>query len=867
VEDEVAFHLEMRRRELEARGWSPAAARAEAERIFGDVTAITRDCLTIDARRARKRERREEFMRLIHDLRLAARSLRRSPAFTSVALLCFALGIGVAATILSAVNGVLLRALPYPRADELVAIYAAAPERDMHGINISYPDFLSWRDQSHTFTNVGIWTWTSHTLSGEGRGDAEQVYGAGVSPELFPALGVHPMLGRGFAPDEGPVSRARVVLLGHDLWRRRYGGDRAILGQAITIDAQPYTVVGVMPPDFSFPDQGQLWVPFDLDEWGDGRGNRGYAGAIARMKPGVTLEQARADLDVISRQLQQQYPEDNFGWEAEAIPLRDDLVGDLRRPLLVFLGAVGLVLLMACVNVANLLLARGATRRREVAVRVALGAGRRGVVRHVLLESVLLAIGGGVLGALLATQGVRLFRLAFPDGVPFYISLKLDATTLLATSVLAVLVGALAAVIPALRTGHLDVATSLREGGRGDVGGARVGRTRSGLVVAQVALAVIVLIGAMLLVRSYRSLRGTDLGFTTDGVLTARVSLPPGAYDAPERRGQFWTRLFSELAEQPDVEHVGSANGIPFSGWNVKATFSIEGRPAPRRGEELDVHYQWVSPEYFEAIGVPLLRGRMFTRADRDSAVHIGVINETLARQEFPGIDPVGKRLKQGTVDARAPWVTIIGVVGEFRHYRLPEPMGPAIYFPMLAEPAYGQTLAIRTRGDVGEAATRLRATLRAIDPAVPAYQVRSLSEVVTRSLWRPRLQGQVLGVFAVLALVLAAAGIYGVTSYAVAQRAREIGVRMALGATRRRVAGLVVAQAAKLALLGVTIGIAFAAVFARLVGALLHGITATDPVTFLAVPAALAIVAVMASLIPALRAMRVDPAVAMRAE
>ncbi len=502
-----------------------------------------------------------------------------------------------------------------------------------------------------------------------------------------------------------------------------------------------------------------------------------------------------------------------------------------------------------------------------MAVRVALGAGRRRVVRHVLLESLLLGAGGGVLGALLATQGVRLLRLAFPDGVPFYIALEIDATTLVATTLLSMLVGALAAVIPALRTGDLDVAASLREGGRGDVGGTRVGRTRSGLVVAQVALAVVVLIGAMLLVRSYRALLGTDLGFSTEGVLTARVSLPPAAYDAAERRGQFWTRLFAEVAAEPGVEHVGSANGIPFSGWDVQATFSIEGRPAPRQGEELDVHYQWVSPEYFDAIGVPLVRGRMFTRADRDTTAHIAVINETFARREFAGIDPVGKRFKQGGVDSSSPWFTIIGVVGEFRHYRLPQPMGPAIYFPMLAQPAYSQTLAIRTRGDLGEAATRLRATLRALDPSVPAYQVRSLGDVVTRSLWRPRLQGQVLGVFAVLALVLAAAGIYGVTSYAVAQRAREIGVRLALGATRRRVAGMVLGHAARLALIGVTIGAAIAAVLVRLVGALLHGVTATDPLTFIAVPATLAIVAVLASFIPALRAMRVDPAVTMRAE
>jgi putative ABC transport system permease protein len=865
VDDEVSFHLEMRRSELEARGWPPGSARAEAERIFGDVGAITNACLTIDERRRKRRARREELGDMMHDLHMAARSLLRTPAFTIIAVVCIALGIAVTTTIFSAVNGVLLQPLPYPRAERLVALYSGMPDQGLHGANISYPDFLSWRDETESFTSIGIWTWTTHTLSGEG--DAERVDGAGLSPELLPLLGVRPLLGRVFSPDEDPTSRARVVILGHDLWRRRYGGDSAIVGRGIIIDQQPYTVIGVMPPRFSFPERGQLWVPFNLDDWGEGRGNRGYAGAIGRLAPGATLESARADLATLSSRLQREYPRDSFGWVAEALSLREDLVGPLRRALLVFVGAVALVLLISCANVANLMLARGAARQREVAVRVALGAGRGRVVRQVLTESVLLALAAGALGTLLAGYGVQLLRLAFPDDPPFYISLRLDAMALAFTLVLSTLVGIVAGAVPALRATRIDLGGALREGGRGDVGG-RGARIRNALVVAEIALAVVLLVSATLLVRSYRALLSTDLGFDTRGILAARVSLPPAKYDTPEKRLAFWDELHARLRRHPGIERVGSANGTPFSGWDVQAGYSIEGRPAPRQGEELIVHYQWVTPDYFAAIGVPLLRGRMLSPADRDSDAHIAVINEVLARREFAGQDPIGKRMKVGEVDSKEPWITVVGVVGEFRHYRLPQPMGPAMYYPMLAYPAYTQTLAIRTRAvDPLQLEETIRQTLRSLDPDVPAYQVRSFEQVVARSLWQQRLQSQVLGAFSALALLLAAAGIYGVISYVVAQRTRELGVRVALGATKGRLVRLVVGQAARMAIFGISIGLVVALAVTRALETLLYGVTTHDVATFAGVPLVLGAVALMASLLPAFRATRIDPATAMRAE
>ena len=866
VDDELDFHLEMRSRELAAAGLPPERARAEAARAFGDLREIRDACITIDRRRLRNAERRQGRADMIQDLRFAARSLSRSPSFTVMALVCVALGVAVATTIFGAVNGILLRPLPYRDADRLVAIYARLADKNEHGVNVSYPDFLSWRDENRAFEGVGLWTWTTHTLSGDG--EAERVEGAGVTAALFPLLGVRPLLGRTFTPEDELPGKDRVIVLGHGLWQRRFGGARDIVGRAITVDGASYTVIGVMPPRFAFPQRGHAWVPFPNDEWREGRSNRGYAGAIARLKPGVTLERAQADLDVISRRLARAYPKDNLGWDAEAIAMRDDLVGELRRPLLVFLGAVGLVLLIACANVANLMLARGAGRQREIAIRVALGAGRARVVRQVLAESLLLALAGGAAGALAARWGVRLIAAAFPDEVPFYIVLGVDP--LVATFAVAVsLVAGLAfGFLPALRATEVDLSHSLRDGGRGDVGGARSARLRALLVVSEIALAVVLAAGATLLVRSYRALTGTTLGFDTRGILSARVSLPPARYGDAERRRVFWEQLHERVRAVPGVEIVGSAGGVPFSGWDLQASFHVDGRPAAKQGEELVAHYQSVSPGYFRAIGVPLVRGRMLASADRDSSVRVAVINEALARREFPGQDPVGRRLKVGDADSRDPWYTIVGVVGDFRHYRLPRPMGPAVYFPLLARPSYSQTLVIRTGlADPASIEGVVRAAIRALDPDVPAYQVQTFERMVSRSLWQPRLHGQVLGTFAALALLLAVVGVYGVISYAVAERAREFGVRMALGASRRQVMALVVRQGARLAALGAGIGLAAALALSRVVEALLHDVTATDPATFVAVPLGLAAVAVLASCVPALRATRVDPAVAIRGE
>ena len=870
VDDELRFHLEMRVQDLVARGVAAGEARAEAMRTFGDVGTVRDECVIIDERRTRRVHRSEVIRLMWQDVRFAARALRKAPGFTIAALLCIALGIGVTTTIFSAVESILIRPLPYADADRLIAIYSANEKLGARGANIAYPDYVSWRDDSRSFEGVGMWTWTTHALSGGcgtgGACEAERVEGAAVTPNLFPLLGVRPLLGRGFLDGEDRPGTNRVILLSHGLWQQRFAGDSSIVGRTSVVDGVPYTIVGVMRPGFSFPDQGRVWVPF-TPQANEGRGNRGYAGAIARLKAGVTFAQAKAELAAISSRLEREFVDDNFGWAADPLSLRDDLTGDLRKPLLVFLGAVGFVFLIACANVANLMLARGATREREIAVRIALGAGRGRIVRQILTESSLLALGGAALGTGLAVLGVRLLRFAFPDDVPFYVVLGLDGTAVAFTVVLAAVTALLFGAAPALRAGDLDLNASLRAGTRGAGGPAR-NRLRGTLVVVEVALSVMLMIGATLLVRSYRALQGTQLGFETKGVLTMRFSLPQAKYREASQRLAFFDQLLARARALPGVEVVGSAQGIPFSGWDVQAGMSIEGRPPASRGEELVAHYQWVSPDYFKTIGVPLVRGRWLTAADRDSLAPVGLINQQLANREFRDTDPIGKRIKIGDTRSGDPWVTVVGVIGDFRHYRLPQPMGPAIYYAYASQPLLTQTLVVRTRlAEPLALAPAIRSIVRELDADVPAYQVKSIDQAIARSLWRQRMQGQVLGVFATLALLLASVGLYGVISYAFAQRTRELGVRVALGATRRDVLTLVIAQGLRLTIVGVVVGVAGALALGRVIGSLLHGVHPNDPFTFVFVPLMLAAVGLLASYVPARRATRVDPLLAMRAE
>jgi putative ABC transport system permease protein len=864
VDDELRFHIESRIAELVARGRSLDEARRSAIADFGDLRGYRDQTLHIDRQYAREARMREWIQSVVADLRYAVRAFARSRAFTAAALVCIALGVSVTTTIFSAVDAILIRPLPYHDADRLIAVYAQDPVRNYFGSNISYPDYVDWRARNRTLSSLAIWTWSSHSLA---NGEAERVEGAEVAANLFATLGVRPLIGRGFLPEEETPGRDRVVILSHGLWQRRFAGDSTIVGRTITMDAAPYTVVGVMPPNFNFPDRGQLWVPFASGAAREVRANRMYAGAIGRLKPGVTFAQAEADLAAVSRALEQQFPDDNRNWAAEPMSLRQALTGDLRRPVLIFLAAVTLVLLIACANVANLMLARGITRSRELALRSALGAGRRRLLRQLLTESALLALTGGALGALASFAGIRLLRFAFPQDVPFYIQLRIDGVALAFALTASLATGLLFGLLPAVRAARVDVNASLREGARtgSDAGRSRL---RSSLVALEIALSVVLMVGASLLIRSYRAYASTELGFAERGVLTARISLPYEQSRARPPRLEFYDRLHARLRAMPGVVAAGSAQGIPFSGWQVQSSAFAEGDPPPQPGTEVDAHFQRITPEFFEAMGVSMVAGRALTAADRDSAAPTVLVNEQLVARLFAGRDPIGRRVKVGSLDSSQPWATIVGVVKDYRNYPLPQPVPPAIYYSYASLPVLNQTVVIRTTApDPHSLVPALRAAVHDLDPAVPIYDVKTMDEAVSRSLWRQRLNGQVLGIFAALALLLATVGIYGVISYAVTQRTREIGVRMALGAGRADVLALVVGQGARVALAGIVIGGLGALALSRVLASLLYEVGPTDPVTFVAVPVLIAGVALLASYLPARRAAKLDAALAIRAE
>jgi len=865
IEDEIEFHLEARIADLIGKGVSPEEARRRAHADFGDARAVREETMAIDQRILRRRRHADWWLDVLRDGRVGLRSLWRTPTFAITAIVCAALGIGVTAAILSATYAILLRPLPYPAAEQLVAVYGENPARGYHGSNISWPDYASWRDDTRTFASIGIWTWTTTTLSDEVN-EAERVYGALVSANLFPTLGVRPMLGRNFRPEEERKGGPLVAILSERLWRQRFGGDSTIIGKRITIDGRPHIVAGVMPPSFHFPDRGDIWLPFVVAPSEEERANREYAGAIGRLKPGITIDQGRADLHAIDATLAREYPE-NLGWRAELTPLRDDLVGDLRQPLRVFVGAVVLVLLLVCADLANLMLARGTLRGREIAVRSALGASRSRLTMQLITESLLISCLGGVVGVGIAAWGIRLLRFAFPDqSPPFYITLSLDLPTLVIVAGLTIITGILFGTLPALRGARPDLNASLREGSRGEGGSLRRSRLRGALVVTEIAVSVVLLVGATLLVRSYRNLAGTSLGFDEHGILSARLTLPSAQFSRPVQVKAFYDELFARLRQLPGVSIVAAAQGIPFSGWNVQAEATVEGAPRPRAGEELIAHYQFVTPDYFKAIGVALVRGRWMTDADRDSLNPVVLVNEQMVQKGFAGRDPIGKRVRMG--GDQQPFATVVGVVHDFRHYRLPEPMGPAVYYPYAMYPARQQSIVIRTtRRDPHSLIGELRNTVRALDPRLALYDVQTFDEVVTRSLWRQRLQGNVVSIFGALSLLLACIGLYGVISYAVAERTREIGVRMALGATRQDVLTLVVWQSGRLIFAGIVIGIVVAIAAVGILDTLLYGIHARDVETFAIVPVFLAAVALGAAFIPARRATQVDPIIAMRAD
>jgi putative ABC transport system permease protein len=804
---------------------------------------------------------------MLQDIRFAIRTLAKAPAFTITAVLCLALGIGVNATIFSCVRAMLLRPFPYQNPDALVAIGEANARRGWHMNTVSYPNFRSWQADNRSLSNVGIYTGTSYNLASSG--GAEFVPGGNVSWTMFRTLGVAPALGRDFKEEEDRVGAPSVIILSDRLWLDRFGGRRDVVGQQVLVDGVKNTVIGVMPPDFEFPSSARAWTTMQMDPMKN-RGNHSWQ-VIGRLKPRVTLDQAQSDLRRIASTLETQYPSSNTGWGVDVQTLRDFQVGNIRPVLLIMMAAVGFVLLIACANVANLLLARATARSKEMAVRVALGAEGWRVVRQLLTESLFVALTGAVLGVAFAFGLLQWIKASILGGIPFWMRFSIDGQVLLFTVAVAVTTGLLFGIVPALQSSNPNLNETLRDSGaRGASAGRARQRLRSSLVVGEVALSLVLLVGAALLIRSFLGLQNIRPGFDADGLLTMRLTLTGPHYDSTYKRFAFWDRFLADVNQRPGIVSAAIANNIPLSGNNNNSFFTIEDQPTPL-GQEPVLENRWVSPRYLETMHIPLRRGRMFTQqewADSGVAGRVAVINEYMANKFWPKGDAIGKRFKFAlATDTLNRWFTIIGVAADIKHRQLTSTPDLQGYMPHRQGGWNTSSIVVRAQGDPAKITNTVLGAIKQADPLLPAYRVMSMDASIARSYWQQALYGKLFGVFAAIAVVLAAVGVYGVISYAVSQRTQEIGVRVALGAQRGDVLRLIVGHGAMLGGLGVAIGLAAGLGVTRFLRTLLYGVSPFDPVSFVGVAVLLTTIALLASYIPARRAARVDPVEALRLE
>ncbi len=819
---------------------------------------------------------------LLQDLRYGARMLWKSPVVSLVAIAALALGIGANTAIFSVVNTVLLRPLPFTEADQLVMVWDTHPLGRKLGydyIPSSNGSFAEFRQQSESFEQMAALDFWTVNLTG--RNEPERIEGTKVSTSLFPLLRAQPMLGRAFTPEEEKQGAAHVVLMSHGLWQRRFGGDANIVGQTVTLDGEQYEVVGVMPPDFTFPQNSglpaffpfaqktDLWTPWVLTD--EQRRNYGshHIAIIGRLKPGRTLPQAQAELTAIARRLEQQHPEELKDFGVTVKPLHEQVIGKSRVAILVLLCVVGFVLLIACANVANLLLARAAARQKEVAIRTALGASRSRVIRQLLTESVLLAFIGGALGVLLAMWGVDLLVALSPGDIPRTGEIGIDARVLAFTFGVSLLTGLIFGLAPALQASSHDLHEALKEGGRGGTTGPRRARVRAALIVSEVALALVLLVGAGLLVRSFFKLRQVSPGYDPENVLTLNTPLPDTRYKEGAQVTAFYERLVERVKALPGVEAVGAISHLPLAGGEELDGFEVEGRPSPESGENAQTaDFRVVTTDYFSAMKIPLLRGRYFTEQDRSDAPGVIIIDETLARRFFPGEDPLGKRINESGSPTPRGFLTIVGVVGGVKHTSLDAEPKPAMYVSYRQSPWSDMTLAVRAGGGrVEDLAAAVRQEVWALDKDQPVARVTTMESLFAKAVAPQRFQMMLVGLFAAVALLLSVVGIYGVMAYAVTQRTHEIGIRMALGAQRSDVFKLLMGQGMAQALVGILLGLAGAFALTRLMSSLLFGVSATDPLTFAGVSVLLASVALLACYVPARRATKVDPMVALRYE
>jgi putative ABC transport system permease protein len=868
VDDELDFHIEMRTRALIARGVPPESARADAVARFGDIDRVNRTCREIGKRRDRTMRNAELLSELRQDIVFAARQMRKRPGFALIAALTLALGIGATTAIFSAVHAVVLR--PFPNIDPDRVMLLGDTWRDEPG-DMSVGNFAAFTARSTAFTALTALRYSSFNLSDGER--PERIIGARVSHGFFDVFQGRPLLGRVFMPEEDVPGRDRVVVLSHRLWRNRFAGDSSLVGKSLRMNASSYTVIGVMTPEFDLTtDSEELWVPIAFTAEQLAEHDDHYLTTYGLLAPGVTQDQARTQLEKIARDLRAEFPKTNSESGVHLQSFVDSLVGNYRPRLYILLGAVAFVLLIACSNVANLLLARGAGRAKEIAIRTALGAGRARIVRQLLTESLLLAIIGGALGLLLAHWSIKLLVARAPLGIPRLDQAALNGPVLAFAIVVACASAIVFGLVPALRTARPNLQSTLKEGGRTDAGASR-DRMRSGLVIAEVALALTLLVGAGLLIRSAIHLQQVPLGFDPSGVMSARLALPPGQYASADAAQRAYERIIEGLRRAPLVQFASASSQAPLGPGGNSNGLIPEGKPVAIESA-IDTRLRIITPGYFETMRIPLRRGRGFTDRDIAGAQRVMIVNETLARLAFPGEDPLGKRMiccEGGPDDLR--WKTIVGIAADTR-FRGPSVEAlPEFYLPMAQIPPEAwewnqrmMTIVARTTGDPAQLVTALRAAVAAVDPMLPIYDIATMDERLGRSLAQSRFNTLLLAALGAIGLLLSVVGLYGVLAYLVAQRSHEIGIRMALGATARDVLVLVGRQGMTLVIAGIVLGLGAAIIATRLLRELLFGVTATDPLTFAVVALVLIIAGLLASIIPARRATRVDPTRALNA-
>ena len=875
IVEELSQHLEEEYERAVCSGASEDEARRQVLEELNTPTLLGRELKHVERRGSQElitsgdQRNVNVFADLMQDIRYALRMLAKNPAFTAIAIVALALGIGANSAIFSVVNAVLLRPLPFKHPEQLVMLWENASHMGFPQNTPSPANFLDWQKQSQSFTGMAAMAERSFNLTGVG--EPERLDGRRVSANLFDLLGVPAALGRTFVPDDDRPG-THVVVLSYSLWQRRFGSDPEIIGRALALNGESYTIIGVVPRFVQLPGfenrKDQLWMPIAFPpEEAAQRGNH-FLEVIARLKSGVTLKQAQAEMETIAARLAGQYPDDNTRIGAVVVPLHEQVVGDMKPALLVLLGAVAFVLLISCANVANLLLARAAVRQKEIALRLAIGASRARLTRQFLTESVLLALFGAGFGLLLALAGIRILKTFIPSTISQVDAITIDARVLMFTALLAVITGIAFGIAPAIHGSHLNLNDTLKEGGRDSSGGRKGNRARGLLVIGEVAVSFVLLVGAGLLINSFLHLRNLDPGFRVDHLLTMKVDLSEVKYPDRDRRAAFFDEVIRRVRALPGVQSAAVAGNLPLTYNGDSMTISVEGVPDPPPDQRPDVIYRVIGPDYFRTMGIPIIRGRDLTDQDKADAKDVVVISEKTAQYFWPGQDPIGKRLKPGSITSNIPWRQVIGIVKDVRQNDLIAPPKMQMYFNYRQlKTLTANALVVRTTIDPMSLAPSVRNVIWSVDKDQTVADIDTMDNIVAEALARQRFSMLLLGLFAVLALLLASVGIYGVISYSVAQRTREIGIRIALGARRADVLQMTVKQGLKLVGAGMMLGLIAAFLLTRVMASLLFGISATDPITFVGISLVLVAVAIIASYVPALRATRVDPIIALRAQ